>query len=117
MPNIEGGVDGVWAEDAKHRDFTYKYGLQKLFSNQTIWERDPSRQMVLQNAGSYQGQLGLRRNRFWFNTDIVYIVNGRVDMADGNFIGPFHIDKIGETGLFIGSYPFNGQDYDKIRDK
>jgi hypothetical protein len=38
-------------------------------------------------------------------------------MADGNFIGPFHIDKIGDTGLFMGSYPQHGQDYDKIRDK
>ena len=38
-------------------------------------------------------------------------------MADGNFIGPFHIEKIGDTGIFLGPYPQARQDFDKISEK
>lgn len=53
MPNIEGGVDGVWADNAKTNFFKYKFGKQNNYKNEMIWEREPMRQMRISNASSY----------------------------------------------------------------
>ena len=47
MPNVEGGVDGAWAENATHRNFGYKYGKKNQIKNEMVWERDPNRQLSI----------------------------------------------------------------------
>ena len=51
------------------------------------------------------GQLGASKSRIWKNTDRVFIVNGYVHKADGNFVGPFSISSIPKTYITLGSYP------------
>ena len=55
MPNTEGGVDGVWAENAQHNFFKYKFGQQDTQRGEMLWEREPNRSMSIQNASSYEG--------------------------------------------------------------
>lgn len=52
----------------------------------------------------------------WRNTDRVFIVNGHIDKADGNYIGPFFFKKISNSGIFLGSYPNFEADIHKLND-
>lgn len=47
------------------------------------------RKCQLQDPSKYKGQLGIDLNIFWLNTDLVYIVNGVMYKADGNFYNHF----------------------------
>jgi len=35
----------------------------------------------------------------------VFIVNGKIEKADANFVGGLFFNKIEDTGIFIGPYP------------
>jgi hypothetical protein len=65
---------------------------------------------VIQDPSKYFGQLGSLNNHLWLNTDKVWIVNGFMNKADGNFINAFSYKEIGNTNVFIGSYPNNEMD-------
>ena len=67
-------------------------------------ERDPSRIVDIQNPDQYRGQLGQMNCSQQFEPR-VFVVNGYVDKCDGNFLGGFFIEKIGNSGIFLGSYP------------
>lgn len=45
-----------------------------------------------------------------FNSDQLFIVNGCAHQAIGNFISDFKISKIGDTKIFISSYPDSDKD-------
>ena len=40
----------------------------------------------------------------------MWVVNGHVEKVDGNFQQEFFVRRIGNTGLFIGSYPNKRED-------
>lgn len=40
-----------------------------------------------------------------------------IDKADGNFLGGLYFDKIGDTKIFMGTYPLREDDIFKMRDK
>ena len=44
----------------------------------------------------------------------VFIVNGYLDKADGNFLREFFITPIGNSNIFIGSYPSTESDVFKL---
>jgi hypothetical protein len=44
-----------------------------------------------------------------------WIVNGQVTQDDGNFVGDrFSFRNIGETGIYVGSYPNSSKDIDML---
>jgi hypothetical protein len=71
----------------------------------TIWEREPSRYMQIQDPNTYKGVLGKKGSSKWPNVENVFIVNGLINKADANFVGGLSFDKINDTGTFIGPYP------------
>ena len=85
----------------------YKYSIRNDKKDNTVWEREPSRYIIIQNPEEtpYTGQLGNQGSNQWKNVDKVYLVNGHIEKADANFVGSLNFDKIGETGIFLGQYP------------
>lgn len=49
---------------------------------------------MLQDPSKYDGRLGLQEHNVQINTEKVFIVNGHLEKADGNFIGLFMFKKI-----------------------
>ncbi len=41
------------------KKLTYKYSIKNDLSDYTIWEREPSRYLEIQDPNTYLGQLGL----------------------------------------------------------
>ena len=42
--------------------------------------------MRIQEPNNYKGELGIRGNPFWISTEDVFIVNGEILKADGDFL-------------------------------
>ena len=97
--------DGGFADDDMVRDLQYHYVMKNFTTSQQEIERDPRRQLEIQDPVRYRGQLGIQRSDYWFNCDRVFIVNGFINKADENFDGPFLCSVLGATGLAVGSYP------------
>tara|TARA_B110000285_G_C15051138_1_gene577049 strand:- start:176 stop:778 length:603 start_codon:yes stop_codon:yes gene_type:complete len=94
----------------------YKYSIRNDSKDNTVWEREPSRYIIIQNPEEtpYTGELGKQGSSQWKNVDKVYLVNGHIEKADANFVGSLNFDKIGETGIFLGQYPQTEEDVDKL---
>lgn len=45
----------------------------------------------------------------------VFIVNGQVEKADGDFINQFFIRQVGSTNIYIGSYPNTEDDMYQLK--
>lgn len=52
----------------------------------------------------------------WRNVNQVFIVNGKIDKADANFVGKMTFDKIGDTGVYLGQYPQTEADVAALAD-
>ena len=83
----------------------YKYLIRNDMSDTTVWEREPSRVLDIQDPNSYRGQLGNNGSDIWRNVNQVHVVNGHVEKADANFVGGLTFEEIGDTNIFIGPYP------------
>jgi len=92
-------------------------------------EREPCRVLEIQEAKSYSGELGQQGSNLQKNTKKVWIVNGHVEKADGNFHRHFNVSEIkfnninrseqqvqGDGKLFIGPCPQSFKDFEKLRD-
>jgi len=115
MTNTESGEEGKWKAWTDSNIVSYKYLLKNLSKNINVIERDPERNFIIQDPHSYNGQLGGYNTDLWANTEEVYVVNGFVNKADGNFEGPFLLKTIEETGITLGSYPANDNDVFQIK--
>jgi hypothetical protein len=67
--------------------------------------------MIFQSPEKYMG--GMRSGE-WKNQTHINIVNGHVQKCDCNFISEFHITKLPNTNIYIGSYPSTKEDIEKI---
>lgn len=112
FPNTEsdegqfrGGVDS---------NLKYTYSLRNSRTGDIISERD-LRWIDLLNPNEYNGSLGKVGSCLWLNTDQVWLVNGSVFKADGNFLNHFFFNRIGDTPISLGSYPFAHGDYQRIK--
>lgn len=56
------------------------------------------------DPSTYDGSVGNSESKYQYNVEGVYIINGQVHKADGNFINEFEYVNIGEN-LYIGNYP------------
>mmetsp|Transcript_13675 Transcript_13675/g.21429 ORF Transcript_13675/g.21429 Transcript_13675/m.21429 type:complete len:163 (+) Transcript_13675:946-1434(+) len=96
-------------------EIVYSYSKCDPKEINIVKERDPSRSMIIQTPESYQGQLGQQGSIQFKNQQQVWIVNGIIDKADGNFLGGLYFDKIGDTGISIGTYPLWEADVSKMQ--
>lgn len=55
------------------------------------------------DPSKYKGQLGIDLNIFWLNIDQVYIVNGVMYKADGNFYNNFFAKDVPGYNIKLGS--------------
>ena len=102
----------------------YKYSLYNLSDKTTLWEREPSRMLEICDPDGYSlykhnqvlsKSLGYREEPFqWRNVDQVFLVNGHIEKIDANFITACNFDKIGDEKIFIGPYPQNEVDVNKM---
>ena len=102
---------------AKFKDIIYSYSksdAQYSRRDEFIYEREPSRILEIQTPESYRGELGLQKSSQWKNWDKVWIINGHIEKADGNFLGDLFYSKIGDTGISVGTYPLGIEDCDRI---
>jgi len=113
--NIKGDNCGQWSQDAIN-NLNYSFTKRNDVRGINLWEREPKRNIMLQDPSKYRGQLGAQRSSYFFNTDRVFIVNGSCTKADGNFIGNFFFKRLGDTGITVGSYPINEVDVQQLRD-
>ena len=71
--------------------------------------------MKILGSELYKGELGAQKSSQWRNIDKVFIVNGHIEKADGNFLGDLFFKKIGDTGASIGTYPNSEKDIDLLK--
>lgn len=116
MPNIETGEDGRWKQGSKKNQIYYSYELRNQKQGINIREREPERGFEIQDPQTYRGQLGALGQNVWNNTDHVFIVNGVVNKADGNFEGPFYMKSLEGTSISIGTFPKDDFDAKKIKE-
>jgi cytochrome c biogenesis protein ResB len=68
-------------------------------------------------AGTQKTEEGLAvRVEEWKNQQKVWIVNGTIEKADANFLGGLFFDKVGDTNVFIGTYPLREDDVHKMKE-
>lgn len=94
----------------------YKYSIRNDKKDDTVWEREPSRYVNIQDPDKvpYRGELGQQGDAQWKNVDKVFLVNGHIEKADANFVGSMTFDKIGNTSISLGQYPQTVADCDKL---
>ena len=115
FPNVEGSNFGQWKSGSGPK-FCYSYQKRNDMKGVNQWEKEPKRTFAIQNPSDYRGQLGAQKISFQHHTDRVFIVNGNINKADGNFHGNFYFNKLGDTGLTIGSAPSTDHDILALRD-
>lgn len=96
------------------QEIIYSYSKSSQNKKDIIYEREPSRIIQIQDPEKYQGELGAQKSSQWRNWDKIWIVNGHIEKADGNFLGELFFSKIGETGICLGTYPSEEQDSQRL---
>jgi hypothetical protein len=96
------------------RKIKYKYSIYDESKQHTVWEREPTRELNLLSPSDYDGFLGKNMTRLWPNVNQVHVVNGRIEMADANFVGTMYFDKIGNTDIWLGPYPQTPDDIELL---
>ena len=71
--------------------------------------------MEIQDPLLYRGDLALKKSKLWRDCHKVFIVNGRIDKADGNFLGGFFFNKVKDTNIILGSYPLSQNDLIRMK--
>ena len=102
MDNTENDSVGGWKQG--ECAIRYSYRLQGNSTMGFGMERDPRRIVNIQNPDQYKGHLGQQGCSQQFEHR-VFVVNGYVDKCDGNFHGGFIMQRIADTGIYLGSYP------------
>lgn len=115
MENISSGDNGQWKEATTENQITYEYQLTNKIRNSKDNERAPTRNFTILDPSKYQGELGASGSTLWANTEEVFVVNGFVNKADGNFELDFRFVTIDNYGVTIGSYPANDYDVSQLR--
>ena len=71
--------------------------------------------MEIQDPLLYRGDLAFKKSKLWRDCHKVFIVNGRIDKADGNFLGGFFFNKVKDTNIILGSYPLSQNDLIRMK--
>jgi hypothetical protein len=84
IDNIVSGVDGKF-DKGENEVIEYEYVHVNNKKETSHSERKPRRQFLIENPHYYKGQLGATGSTLWSNAEKVFVVNGFVNKADGNF--------------------------------
>ena len=95
-------------QNASEQQFQYRF-IRKTH-NGLITERDPKRYITIENPHDYRGQMGATQNCFHGKSSKCWIINGWLNKADGNFLNNFFFQRVGNSNLFMGSYPLYEMD-------
>lgn len=81
----------------------YNYSIKKDYvqSESWEWERQPARKINVMQPQYYKGN---QSESLQLLNDC-FIVNGILEKFDTNFLSEFHVEKIGDTQIYVGSYP------------
>jgi hypothetical protein len=115
MSNVSSGDNGQWKAATPENRIEYEYQMKNRIKNVNNTEREPKRLFTILNPELYKGQLGATGNNLWASTEEVFVVNGFVNKADGNFELDFRIQRIEESGITIGSFPGNDKDISQVK--
>jgi len=115
MENTSSGENGQWKIATTENQVMYEYQLSNKTKNSKLIERAPKRNFTILDPSKYKGELGASGSTLWANTEEVFVVNGFVNKADGNFELEFKFQKIEEFGVTIGSYPQKDNDISQLR--
>jgi hypothetical protein len=80
-----------------------------------LQERDPKRYITIENPHDYRGQMGATQNCFHLKSSKCWIINGWLHKADGNFLNNFFFQRVGNSNLFMGSYPLYEMDIQRLQ--
>lgn len=103
MKQKAGSCDGQF-KDSKDQMIIYKY-KKTSFNGMQMSERGVDREIHIENPHEYRGHLGAQQDIFFKKSRKCYIINGCMHKADGNFTGDFFCKQIGNSNVFMGSYP------------
>lgn len=93
--------------ESKSAQLSYHYVVKDIKNDHEHHERIiAQRAAVLQDPASYTG--------FPYSDNGIFIVNGLAEITDANFIGEFGFDRLGMTGLYMGSFPASEFDIEKL---
>lgn len=112
MYQREGSKVGMFQNQ---EDQIFAYNFIRKTSQGIVTERDPKRTIAIENPHNYRGQLGANQTCFHGKSNKVFIVNGWMHKADGNFLNSFFYQQIGNSGIFMGSYPLYEMDIQRLQ--
>lgn len=75
-----------------------------------VREREPQNSIQIKDPATYNGSLGRQGTDFYDKTDKVWIVNGHINKADGEFNQHFDCWPIGDSGIVLGRAPLHEGD-------
>jgi hypothetical protein len=114
IENIDGDKNGEW----KNENNRLRFYFQRVSGTRQVQrEREPGRFMEIQNPEHYKGELGVQGNSQQIGGTKLFFVNGEVDRCDGNLVTIFFFERIGNTNLYIGSYPMEDYDFKRLADE
>lgn len=120
LHNQHGSPEGQFSE-GYNVSFSYTYFKKKASGGFQITERKPDRQFFIDNPLNYRGELGdplISSTPHYKLNDVVHIVNGYVEKADGTFLYGFFFNEVHEKdrkhNIIIGSYPLYEIDVQKM---
>jgi hypothetical protein len=91
----------------------YFYSLKSFEKETSVAETEPFRVLHIQDPFTYRGELAFNKSSVQRGNK-VWIVNGKIERADGNFMGGFFFNRVKKTNIIFGSCPLNTSDMEKI---
>ena len=120
LHNQNGSSEGQFMK-GYNTQFSYTYFKKKATGGFQIKERKPDRLFYIDNPINYKGELSdnlISSTPHYKCKDMVKIVNGVVEKADGTFLYGFFFNEVAEQGrkhnIIIGSYPLYEVDVTKM---
>ena len=93
----------------------YIYSIKNFETQEVVYEREPHRYLQIEDPILYRGELAYQKSSVWKdNVNKVWIVNGKLEKADGNFFGGFFFNRIKDSRMLVGSYPLTQSDISQL---
>ena len=94
----------------------YLYSMKNFKSQEVVFEREPYRVIEIQDPFFYRGQLAHKESSYVTKGQKAFIVNGKIDKADGNFEGGFFFNWIQDSQIILGTYPLSMNDVNRLKE-
>lgn len=103
------------ANQKENFDFEYRYSIYNPIKGSAIWEREPNRKLkILTDYNLVVDQDGYEEALSQTNREVELITNSHIERLDVNFVANLKFDRIGDYNVYIGPYPQNEDDIEKM---